>query len=344
MQSIERYGVVALLFLIVTVAAVLMWGDGRERPAQGRQSTVARTEGSVPRPGNTVFRAKTAAQRSAPLTDERARRREQRRAQGKSEVQDRYGVPTPEARANGQIQGSGAGLVPGGSPRGTGLGRTPEEEYEAAEEFRAAQVAALEQTHPQQTSGQVGAPASDPKPEVRKRGRGKKSRAGVAVYTVRKRDVLGTIAQRELGSVKRMQEIIDLNPGLDPNKIRAGLELRMPSDWTGAASAAVAATNPSSRSGRAADPQAEAPAGLRAYVVKKNDSLWGIAESQLGRGSRYKEIEAANPKLAGGVIKPGQTIFLPARSSAPSTPAPGPRVAARTQNSERSTRARGKVH
>lgn len=35
----------------------------------------------------------------------------------------------------------------------------------------------------------------------------------------------------------------------------------------------------------------------RYYIVKKGDNLWKIAKEQLGRGSRWKEILALNPKL-----------------------------------------------
>jgi len=52
----------------------------------------------------------------------------------------------------------------------------------------------------------------------------------VWTYTVKKGDTLGLIAQRELGTVKRMQEILDLNKDKIDNadEIRLDMELKMP--------------------------------------------------------------------------------------------------------------------
>lgn len=52
--------------------------------------------------------------------------------------------------------------------------------------------------------------------------------------------------------------------------------------------------------------RAEAPA----YTVKRNDTLWSIAASQLGNGRRYKEIKELNG-LASDVIFTGQVLKLP---------------------------------
>ncbi|MFK7959019.1 MAG: LysM peptidoglycan-binding domain-containing protein [Phycisphaerales bacterium] len=53
---------------------------------------------------------------------------------------------------------------------------------------------------------------------------------GPRVYVVKSTDVLSTIAQRELGTVKRMQEIVDLNRDKidDPDDIRQGMKLTLP--------------------------------------------------------------------------------------------------------------------
>jgi LysM repeat protein len=58
-------------------------------------------------------------------------------------------------------------------------------------------------------------------------------------YVVRQGDVLGSIAQRELGSSKRWKEIVALNPGLDPERLLVGARLTMPSP-----TAATAAKSP----------------------------------------------------------------------------------------------------
>jgi len=58
-----------------------------------------------------------------------------------------------------------------------------------------------------------------------------------------------------------------------------------------------------------------APAQMerKVYLVVAGDSLWSIAEKQLGSGSRYKEIQALNPDL--GENQPlaiGMELILPA--------------------------------
>lgn len=52
--------------------------------------------------------------------------------------------------------------------------------------------------------------------------------AGNRTYTVKKGDNYERIAINELGSKKRTQELIDLNPGIDPTKLRPGHRLALP--------------------------------------------------------------------------------------------------------------------
>ncbi len=47
------------------------------------------------------------------------------------------------------------------------------------------------------------------------------------------------------------------------------------------------------------------------YVIKKGDTLWGIAQKYLGKGSRYSEIAKLNGILNPNIIKTGQIIQLP---------------------------------
>ena len=48
------------------------------------------------------------------------------------------------------------------------------------------------------------------------------------------------------------------------------------------------------------------------YTVKKGDTLWGIAEKYLGRGSRYKEIMYASG-ITSETIYPKQVLTIPKR-------------------------------
>lgn len=52
----------------------------------------------------------------------------------------------------------------------------------------------------------------------------------------------------------------------------------------------------------------------KTYTVKSGDSLWKIAASLLGDGSKWNKIYEANKKVIGGnpnLIKPGQVLTIP---------------------------------
>jgi LysM repeat protein len=63
-----------------------------------------------------------------------------------------------------------------------------------------------------------------------------------------------------------------------------------------------------------------------AYTVKPNDSFWRIAEQQLGDGSRWKEVAAANNLAENATIRPGQVLNIPGQAA----PAPPPDAPVRT--------------
>lgn len=50
----------------------------------------------------------------------------------------------------------------------------------------------------------------------------------------------------------------------------------------------------------------------RTYTVKKGDSLWAIADKQLGNGNRYNEIKTLNG-LKSNIINAGQVLKLPTK-------------------------------
>ena len=59
---------------------------------------------------------------------------------------------------------------------------------------------------------------NEPKPLTTKR----------KLYTVQGGDTLSEISMRELGTSKRWQEIVKLNPGIDPNRLKVGSRLVLP--------------------------------------------------------------------------------------------------------------------
>ncbi|MGC9453990.1 MAG: LysM peptidoglycan-binding domain-containing protein [Phycisphaerae bacterium] len=51
---------------------------------------------------------------------------------------------------------------------------------------------------------------------------------GSTTYVVKRGDTLWSISERLLGDGQRWREIVEMNPGLDPQEMRIGQELRIP--------------------------------------------------------------------------------------------------------------------
>ena len=99
------------------------------------------------------------------------------------------------------------------------------------------------------------------------------------VYTVKKGDTLSKIATA-YGTT--WQKLASYNGIANTNSISVGQKIKIPGS------------------------------GTRTYTVKKGDSLWAIADKQLGDGSRYNEIKTLNG-LKSNVINAGQVLKLPAK-------------------------------
>ena len=60
--------------------------------------------------------------------------------------------------------------------------------------------------------------------------------------------------------------------------------------------------------------------GVQTIVVQRGDSLWKIAERTLGRGSRWREVLAANPSVVSPEsLQAGMQLKLPVDVRAPRT-------------------------
>ena len=115
--------------------------------------------------------------------------------------------------------------------------------------------------------------------------------------SVQRGDSLWKLAQQNLGRGNRWPELLAVNRGIsDPNQIRAGAELLLPT---------VAATPASARSA------SNAPAAT--IQVRKGDTLWNLAKTNLGRSSAWPCLAAANPSISDpDRIYEGQNLVLPA--------------------------------
>jgi LysM repeat protein len=77
-----------------------------------------------------------------------------------------------------------------------------------------------------------------------------------------------------------------------------------------------AVTAPNASSSARAVPLADAR-GLRAVTVQPGDSLWKLAERNLGRASRWRELMAVNPDIVDAdYVVAGTRIYLPAKAPA----------------------------
>ena len=98
-------------------------------------------------------------------------------------------------------------------------------------------------------------------------------------YTVKKGDTLSAIATAHGVT---WQTLATYNGIANPNNIKTGQKIKIPGS------------------------------GTVAYTVKKHDTLWGIAQEQLGDGSRYNEIKKLN-NLTSNTLKIGQVLKLPVK-------------------------------
>ena len=104
-------------------------------------------------------------------------------------------------------------------------------------------------------------------------------------------DSLWKLASRYLGDGAKWRNFVEANPELsDPNRIRAGQQLRLPSS--------VAAPK------------------VQQVRVQRGDSLWKLAQAQFGNGEAWGCIVAVNPLIDdANRIYPGQLLTVPARCS-----------------------------
>jgi nucleoid-associated protein YgaU len=157
------------------------------------------------------------------------------------------------------------------------------------------------------------------------------------VYTVVDGDNLGTIAKKAYGPEEgnrmvNIKRIIQANQDVlpSPNEVRVGQKLIIPPLPTTAkvpAAPAVKANRPTDVLPQALFEKVEslgrrAPAAARTpvpegrwYTVQSGDSLWKIAASQLGSGTRCDEIAKLNAETLNSrdTLDPGMKLRLPAK-------------------------------
>ncbi len=147
----------------------------------------------------------------------------------------------------------------------------------------------------------TAAPVAKPKPV-----------ASTEVYTVQDGDFLITIAEDWFGEPGRHDEIIALNPGVDPTRLQIGQMLKMP--------------RKSQPRTKPVDPTLAA----NEYRISPNDNFTKIARLLLGDEARASEIAALNPDLDPGNLQVGTVIKLPPKQIKKPEPRPVKRPPLRT--------------
>jgi len=111
-----------------------------------------------------------------------------------------------------------------------------------------------------------------------------RSSGKLTIVTVKPGDSLWKLAASRLGDGRRWQELLTLNPRLgNPERLEVGSQIVVPASL--------------------------APAN---YTVRHGDTLWTIAQTQLGHGSAWSCIAHGNPVLRDeNVIEEGQVLLLP---------------------------------
>ncbi len=134
-------------------------------------------------------------------------------------------------------------------------------------------------------------------------------------YTVKKNDSLSKIAQRFLGGGHRWKYLWELNKERIPNpdKLKAGTVIIIPIEQEAQKAKLGSQEESGSESLKTGEPQAT-QGDLRQYTIKQNDSLWKIAQSELGDGNRWKEIYELNKGIIedSNKLTAGKVILIPA--------------------------------
>lgn len=124
----------------------------------------------------------------------------------------------------------------------------------------------------------------------------------VRTYIVQEGDSFAAIARREYGRTSLGERLAAYN-GVNPRNLRAGASIRLPAAEDLDPRMASAQTN------------SDAPRtpSAREYTVRRGDSLFAIAERELGRGSRWEELKRFNEDVLKGrdALTPGMQIRIP---------------------------------
>jgi len=292
MQAIERYGVVALLLLIGTVVAVLVW-DGT--PVESTSIARAAELPATPPPTAPV-RAEPVDQGHVSLSG---------RAESRALTRGGLRQVSPESSAGLVSETNGYQEEPlWNPPSGAYQPGAYDEQGVQSSRFYPERQPEYREAEPIPTTYYEPElkPVLTARPAPTAAGQGRR-------YRIKSGDTLGQISLDQLGTSRRWREIVELNPGLNEKKLYVGKEILLP-----ATAGAPAVIQPQSA------PRTQPATAGAVYTVKSGDNLWKIAARTLGDRDRWREIRDLNPNIDPDKIRVGQKLTLPASARASSEP------------------------
>ncbi len=130
--------------------------------------------------------------------------------------------------------------------------------------------------------------------------------AAESEYTVKAGQTLETIAEEKLGDRKMWTRIAKANPKVNPNALRVGQKLAIPSKADEKAPEPVVASGPK--------PEASGSAAVdltKPYVVQPGESLGSISTKVYNTATYWKQIADANSIEDPATIRAGMKLTLP---------------------------------
>lgn len=117
-------------------------------------------------------------------------------------------------------------------------------------------------------------------------------------HTIAPGDTLSELSQRYLGAAARWPEIVEANPGIEPNRLLVGNEIVIPGEGP----------LPSAPAGAA---EAPATGGGTTHTIAPGDTLSQISQRYYGTAVRWQEIVEANPGVEPTRLIVGNELVIP---------------------------------
>ncbi|MHC5209762.1 MAG: LysM peptidoglycan-binding domain-containing protein [Planctomycetota bacterium] len=132
-------------------------------------------------------------------------------------------------------------------------------------------------------------------------------------HVVAKGETLSDIAKRHLGSAQRWKDLLAMNPGVDPKKLKPGQVLRVAGSPPVARSAQKEVARGEVQKPDVSPPASATRSGNRSHTVAKGDTLGEIAQRYLGSAQRADDIFRANTDVlkTKNDLKIGQVLRIP---------------------------------